>query len=93
MGICKKYNNKVWNLFSDSYHNGYFHLIYPKFQRNKDCLTKRCNVICKGLPKYEIMQNIITKLWAGSELYTKNAIYGPNLSQWLEISTQQRLFH
>ena len=26
-------------------------LIYPKFQRNKDCLTKLCNVICKGLQK------------------------------------------
>ena len=71
IGIYKKYNNKVWNLFSDSYHNGYFCLIYPKFQRNKDFLTKLCNVICKGLPKHEIMQNIITKFWAGPELYTE----------------------
>ena len=88
MGIYKKYNNKVWNSFSDSDHNGYFHFIYPKFQRNKDCLTKLCNVICKGLPKYEIMQNIITKFWAGPELYIENAIYGPNLPHWPKISTQ-----
>ena len=60
MGIYKKCNNKVWNLFIDLNHNGYFRLIHPKFQRNKDCLTKL--VICKGLPKYEIIQNIIKLL-------------------------------
>ena len=87
-GDLSKYNNKVWNLFSDSYHNGYFHLIYPKFQWNKDCLTKLCILICKGVPKYEIMQNIITKFWAGPELYTENAIYGPNLPHWPKILTQ-----
>ena len=79
MGTYKNYNKKVRNSSSDSYHNGYFHLIYPKFQRNKDCLSKLCNVICEGLPKYEIMQNIITKFCAGPELYTENTIYGPNL--------------
>ena len=57
IGIYKKYNNKVWNLFCDSYHNGFFHLIYPKFQRNKNCLTKLCNVIC-NTQKMEFMAEI-----------------------------------
>ena len=55
------------------------YLTYPKFQSNKDCFTKLWSVICKSLRKYEIMQKIITKYCVDVKLYTKNAIFGPNL--------------
>ena len=53
-------------------------LTYPKFQSNKDCFTKLWIVACKSLSKYEIIQKIITKYDVDPELYTKNAIFGPN---------------
>ena len=52
---------------------------YPKFQSKKDRFTKLWIIICKSLSKHESMKKIITKYFADPELYTKNAIFGPNL--------------
>ena len=57
----------------------------PKFQSNKDRFTKLWIAICKSLSKYEIMQKIFTKYFVDPELYTKNAIFGPNLPHLLNF--------
>ena len=82
MNSCKKYLENIEKVFSHTQKMPFFaqnSLIYPKLQHNKDDFTKIWIVICKILSEYEIMQKIITKYCVDPELYTKNAIFGPNL--------------